>query len=72
MTFPLRELADLMTSEATLVGVVVGIEGAQVRVATQRGGRLVRTQEVLQVGDRVLLREGLALRAPTASRVFPV
>jgi hypothetical protein len=40
MTFPLKELSRLLAQDAAVVGVVVGIEGALIRVATQRGAVL--------------------------------
>jgi len=72
MTFPLRELTRLLTQDAAVVGAVVGIEGAMVRVATTRGAVMVRTLDALAVGDRVLIKNGMASRAPVARQSYPV
>lgn len=72
MTFPLTVLTRLLAPDATILGSVVGIDGSLVRVATARGALTVNSTDVLTVGDRVLVRNGLAVRAPVAKRVFPV
>lgn len=72
MTFALKELTRLLATATTTVGAVVSVEGAEVRVATARGAVLARTLETLKTGDRVLLKNGIASRAPVASKIFPV
>lgn len=72
MTFALAELTRLLTQEPTIVGSVVAVEGALVRVATARGAVMARTLDSLAVGDRVLVRSDLATRAPVARHIYPV
>lgn len=72
MTFPLKELTRLLEQDSTLVGSVVGIEGAFIRVATERGAVTARTLDALAVGDRVLIKNGMATRAPVARHAYPV
>ena len=72
MTFPLQELARLIAPDAPLVGAVVGVEGALVRVATERGAVTARSLDTLAIGDRVLVRHGMATRAPVARHIYPV
>lgn len=72
MTFALKELARLLAPDQTLVGSVAGIEGAMIRVATAQGVVMARTLDALAIGDRVLVKNGLATRAPVARQVFPV
>lgn len=72
MTFPLKELSRLLATDQPLVGSVVGVDGALVRVATERGAVVARTLDSVAVGDRVLIRNGIATRAPVARQVFPV
>lgn len=72
MTFALKELTRLLSQDATVVGSVVGIEGVLIRVATERGAVNARTVDALVVGDRVLIKNGMASKAPVARHVFPV
>jgi len=72
MTFPLQELTRLIAPDPTLVGAVVGLEGNLVRVATERGAVTARSLDVLAIGDRVLVRNGMATRAPVARHIYPV
>ncbi len=72
MTFPLQELTRLIAPDATLVGAVVGLDGALVRVATERGAVTARSLDALVIGDRVLVRHGMAIRAPVARHIYPV
>jgi hypothetical protein len=72
MTFALKELTRLLSQDATVVGSVVGIEGVLIRVATERGAVNARTVDALVVGDRVLIKNGMATKAPVARHVFPV
>ena len=72
MSYPLKELSRLLAQDSSGVGVVVGFNGALVRLATEKGAVLARTMEVLAIGDRVLLRQGVAMKAPAATAVFPV
>lgn len=72
MTFALKELARLLVPDQTLVGSVAGIEGAMIRVATAQGAVVARTLDALAIGDRVLVKNGLATRAPVARQAFPV
>lgn len=72
MTFALKELTRLLSQDSPVVGAVVGIDGARIRVATERGAAIARTLDTLAVGDRVLIRNGMATRAPVARQIFPV
>ena len=72
MSFALKELTRLLAPDQTVVGAVVGIDGAVVRVATERGAVTARTLDAVAVGDRVQIKNGIATKAPVAKQVFPV
>ena len=72
MSFALKELSRLLATDAPAVGAVVGIDGAVVRVATERGAVTARTLDVVAGGDRVQIKNGIATKAPVAKQVFPV
>lgn len=72
MSYPLKELSRLLAQSSGSVGVVVGFNGALVRLATEKGAVMARTLDVLTVGDRVLIRQGMAMKAPAAKDIFPV
>jgi len=72
MTFALNELTRLLAPDQTLVGSVTGIEGVMVRVATAQGAVMARTLDALSVGDRVRVKNGMAIRAPVARQSYPV
>jgi ribosomal protein L35AE/L33A len=72
MSFALKELSRLLTTDTPVVGAVVGIDGAVVRVATERGAVTARALDAVTVGDRVQIKNGIATRAPVAKQVFPV
>jgi len=72
MSFALKELTRLLLPTQTVVGAVVGIDGAVVRVATERGAVTARTLDALAIGDRVQIKNGIATKAPVAKLVFPV
>lgn len=72
MTFPLQELKRLIASDQALVGSVVGLEGSLIRVATARGAMTARSLDTLVVGDRVLIKNGMATKAPVARHIYPV
>ncbi len=72
MTFALKELTRLLSTSTTVVGSVVGIEGGLIRVATERGAVTARTVDALHLGDRVLMNNGMATRAPVARHIFAV
>jgi len=72
MTFPLNELTRLIAPDRAVLGVVVGQQGDQVRVATERGAVMAQTLDTLAQGDRVVIRNGIAIRAPVARQRFPV
>ena len=73
MSFPLGELAELLGGRTAASGVVVEVmQDGQARVASRSGGLTVRTLDALAVGERVLIRNGLATRAQVALRAYPV
>lgn len=72
MSFALKELSRLLTTDTPMVGAVVGINGAVVHVATERGAITARTLDAVAVGDRVQIKNGIATKAPVAQQVFPV
>ena len=72
MSFALKELSRLLATDAPVVGAVIGINGAVVRVATERGAITARTLDSVTVGHRVQIKNGIATRAPVAKQVFPV
>lgn len=59
--FPLSELKRLLTDSAPVSGIVVSINGDQVRVATSQGLVTARTTSPVAAGSRVLLQNGQAL-----------
>ena len=72
MSFALKELSRLLATDTPVVGAVVGIDGAVVRVATERGAVTARALDAVAVGDRVQIKSGIASKAPVAKQVFPV
>lgn len=72
MSFALKELSDLLAPPTVEVGLVVGVEGPVLRVATGRGAIRARASEPMAVGDRVRIQNGFATKAPVARWVFPV
>lgn len=72
MSFALRELSKLLTADSTMLGVVVSVEISMIKVATAKGAMTVKSLETLIVGDRVLISQGLARKAPVAQQTFPV
>jgi len=72
MTFALKELTRLLSPSSVVLGSVVQVSGAVLRVATTQGAMTVRTLESLNVGDRVQISNGLATQAPVAQQTFPV
>lgn len=72
MSFALKEITRLLAPEQMAVGAVVGIDGAVLRVATERGAVTARTLDAVAVGDRVQIKNGIAIKAPVAKQVFPV
>ena len=72
MSYPLKELSRLLAQDSSSVGVVVGFNGVLVRLATEKGAVMARTLDVLAIGDRVLIKQGVAMKAPAATEVFPV
>jgi hypothetical protein len=72
MSFALKELTQLLSPQTSEIGAVVGIEGSVIRVATARGAVLARSVDVLAVGDRVWIRNGMATPAPVARQIYPL
>ena len=72
MSFALKEITRLLAPEQMVVGAVVGIDGSVLRVATERGAVTARTLDAVAVGDRVQIKNGIAIKAPVAKQVFPV
>jgi hypothetical protein len=72
MSFPIKELARLLAPDTALLGSVVAIDAAIVRVATERGAVTARTLDALAVGERVWVKNGIATRAPVARQSYPV
>lgn len=72
MSFALRELSKLFTTDSTVLGVVVGVETSVISVATAKGAMTVKTLETLAIGDRVLINQGRARKAPVAQQTFTV
>lgn len=72
MSFALKELSRLLATDTPVVGAVVGIDGAVVCVATERGAVTARTLDTVAIGDRVQIKNGIATKAPVAKQVFPV
>ena len=64
MTFPLAELAARLAPPGPTFGRVVALNGTRVVAATPKGRRLAVAATPLAVGDRVVIREGLAYLSP--------
>ena len=62
MATPLHDLQRLVASRRVISGRVVAVTGGMVRVATAQGVVEVAGDGVLQVGDRVTIRNGKATK----------
>lgn len=72
MSYPLKELSQLLAKESVMSGIVLEVNNASVKVATSQGAAMTRTLDTLKIGDRVLVKNGMATRAPIASTTIPV
>lgn len=72
MSFAINELKRLLEPPQAIRGVVVNLKGTIVRVATERGAVDARPIDTVSVGDRVLIKNGIAIKAPNAERIFHV
>ena len=72
MTFPLAELAAQLAPPGPTFGRVVALSGTRVVAATPKGRLLAMAATSLAVGDRVVIRDGLAYLSPTVSNSVSV
>ena len=72
MTFPLAELAAQLAPPGPTFGRVVALSGTRVVAATPKGRRLAMAVTPMAVGDRVVIREGLAYLSPGVREVVAV
>ncbi len=72
MSFAITDLKRLLSPEETVVGAVMRIEGNRISVATPAGAMTVQALDTVSIGDRVLIRNGQARRAPSARQSYPV
>lgn len=72
MTFPLAELAAQLAPPGPTLGRVVALAGNRVVAATPKGRRLALAAMPLAVGDRVVIREGLAYLSPAVKESLAV
>ena len=62
MSTPLHDLQRLVANRPPVSGRVVAVTGGMVRVATTKGMVEIAGDGVLQVGDRVIVWNGKAVR----------
>lgn len=72
MSFPLAELVSQLAPPGPTFGRVVALNGTRVVAATPRGRRLAVAATTLSVGDRVVIRDGLAYLSPVVSNSIAV
>jgi hypothetical protein len=72
MSFAIKDLSALLTSDQQTVGSVMSISGDYATIATQKGNMIARVAGNVSTGDRVRLRAGWAEKAPVASSTYPV
>lgn len=72
MSFALSELARLLNQPDVMQGVVIEQHGSTLRVATAQGAITALSSESLSVGERVLIQQGNAYKAPQASQRYAV
>lgn len=72
MSFAIADLKRLLVSDDNVVGAVMRIEGTRISVATPAGAMTVQALDTVVIGDRVLIRNGQARRAPSARQSYPV
>ena len=64
MSYPLHELRRQLSARASTVARVVRREGSSLTCATPGGRRDVISGPGVRPGDRVIIRDGVAYRAP--------
>ena len=66
-SFPLQELTARLSPRTATLGRVVSSSGAQLVCATPDGRRVAMAGQGVGVGDRVVIRDGVAYRAPSVA-----
>ena len=72
MTFVINELRQLLSPSQSALGVVVGIRSGAYQIATPQGLKTVASLDTLSIGDRVTLKNGVAIKTPAPSRTYYV
>ncbi|MBF0421031.1 MAG: hypothetical protein HQL78_12795 [Magnetococcales bacterium] len=62
MSNPVFDLQGILAGKASLSGMVVSIDGSLAQVATRNGVVEVASAEGIKAGDRVVVRDGRAVR----------
>lgn len=65
MSFPLHELRGILSPSKSFLGRVVSLSGSRARVATVDGWKDALVSDTITIGDRVVLTDGVASKAPT-------
>ncbi len=73
MSYPLTALmSQLSAGQGPVMGRVVALDGARVVAATPQGRLVIAPASVLAVGDRIVIRDGLAYLSPRTTTVVAV
>ena len=72
MSYPLHDLKARLSTRKPLLGKVVRREGTTLICATPEGRREALSGPNVKVGDRVVIREGVAYRSPRVLVSIPV
>lgn len=72
MTFPLAELSELIAKRDATIGVVVSISDGIATIATTKGAIHASASAGVARGDRVMVRNGVAVKMRAASASYPV
>lgn len=70
--FPLSELKRLLVDSGPVSGIVMSVQGDQVRVATPQGLLTARASSPVPAGSRVLLQNGQAILVSKSIRRYSI
>lgn len=72
MSYPLKDLVSQLSSKESGYGRVVEMIDSVAIVATSRGRKRAMPSGTLSVGDRVVLKDGIAYLSPVSSHSVAV